>query len=264
MKIAIIGTGNLGLSIAKGLVINNTYTTLYLSKRNIDVLSSWKEYKNVFITQDNKEAVQNSDIIIFAVQPNQFDLILKEVKSLLTDKHVLISTITGYTIDRMESIIGNQHPIIRSMPNTAISVGKSMTCLCSNDTGKKKLPIAEAIYNGLGTSLVIEEQHMQAATVLCASGIAFWMRLIRATTQGGVQLGFDADVALKMSMQTAMGAASLLIETGRHPEEEIDRVTTPRGCTITGLNEMEHQGLSSSLIKGLNASFNKINDIAKQ
>ena len=264
MKIAIIGTGNLGLSIAKGLVINNTYTTLYLSKRNIDVLSSWKEYKNVSITQDNKEAVQNSDIIIFAVQPNQFDLILKEVKSLLTDKHVLISTITGYTIDRMESIIGNQHPIIRSMPNTAISVGKSMTCLCSNDTGKKKLPIAEAIYNGLGTSLVIEEQHMQAATVLCASGIAFWMRLIRATTQGGVQLGFDADVALKMSMQTAMGAASLLIETGSHPEEEIDRVTTPRGCTITGLNEMEHQGLSSSLIKGLNASFNKINDIAKQ
>ena len=99
MKIAIIGTGNLGLSIAKGLVINNTYTTLYLSERNIDVLSSWKEYKNVFITQDNKEAVQNSDIIIFAVQPNQFDLILKEVKSLLTDKHVLISTITGYTID---------------------------------------------------------------------------------------------------------------------------------------------------------------------
>ena len=264
MKIAIIGTGNLGLSIAKGLVINNTFTTLYLSKRNIDVLSSWKEYKNVFITQDNKEAVQNSDIIIFAVQPNQFDLILKEVKSLLTDKHVLISTITGYTIDRMESIIGNQHPIIRSVPNTAISVGKSMTCLCSNDTGKKKLPIAEAIYNGLGTSLVIEEQHMQAATVLCASGIAFWMRLIRATTQGGVQLGFDADVALKMSMQTAMGAASLLIETGSHPEEEIDRVTTPRGCTITGLNEMEHQGLSSSLIKGLNASFNKINDIAKQ
>ena len=134
----------------------------------------------------------------------------------------------------------------------------------SNKIGKKRLPIAEAIYNGLGSTLTIEETHMQAATVLCASGIAFWMRLIRATTQGGVQLGFDADVALKMSMQTAMGAASLLIETGSHPEEEIDRVTTPRGCTITGLNEMEHQGLSSSLIKGLNASFNKINDIAKQ
>ena len=248
MKIAIIGTGNLGLSIAKGLVINNTYTTLYLTKRNLDSLSSWKEYKNVFLTQDNKEAVTHSDVLIFAVQPNQFDSILEEIKPILTDKHVIISTITGYAIERMESQIGSEYPVIR----------------CSNAVGKKSLPIAEAIYNGLGTTLTIEEKLMQASTVLCASGIAFWMRLIRATTQGGVQLGFDADIALKMSMQTAMGAASLLIETGSHPEEEIDRVTTPRGCTITGLNEMEHQGLSSSLIKGLNASFNKINDIAKQ
>ena len=264
MKIAIIGTGNLGLSIAKGLVINNTYTTLYLTKRNLDTLSNWKEYKNVTLTKDNSKALSNADIIIFAVQPSQFDAILKEIKPILNDKHVLISTITGYTIDRIETQIGNQYPIIRAMPNTAISVGKSMTCLCNNNVGKKSLPIAEAIFNGLGTTLTIDENHMQAATVLCASGIAFWMRLIRATTQGGVQLGFDADVALQMSMQTAMGAASLLIETGTHPEEEIDRVTTPRGCTITGLNEMEHQGLSSSLIKGLNASFDKINEIAKQ
>ena len=264
MKIAIIGTGNLGLSIAKGLVINNTYTTLYLTKRNLDTLSNWKEYKNVTLTKDNSKALSNADIIIFAVQPSQFDAILKEIKPILNDKHVLISTITGYTIDRIETQIGNQYPIIRAMPNTAISVGKSMTCLCNNIVGKKSLPIAEAIFNGLGTTLTIDENHMQAATVLCASGIAFWMRLIRATTQGGVQLGFDADVALQMSMQTAMGAASLLIETGTHPEEEIDRVTTPRGCTITGLNEMEHQGLSSSLIKGLNASFDKINEIAKQ
>ena len=263
MKIAIIGTGNLGLSIAKGLVINNTYTTLYLTKRNLDSLEAWKDYKNVSLTTDNSEAIKQSDILIFAVQPNQFESILQEVQHVLNEKHVIISTITGFAIQRVEESIGTDYPIIRSMPNTAISVGKSMTCLCSNTTGVKKLPIAEAIFNGLGTSLVIEESHMQAATVLCASGIAFWMRLIRATTQGGVQLGFDADVALKMSMQTAMGAASLLIESGTHPEEEIDRVTTPRGCTITGLNEMEHQGLSSSLIRGLNASFNKINEIAQ-
>lgn len=263
MKIAIIGTGNLGLSIAKGLVINNTYTTLYLTKRNLDSLEAWKDYKNVSLTTDNSEAVKQSDILIFAVQPSQFESILQEVQHVLNEKHVIISTITGFAIQRVEESIGTDYPIIRSMPNTAISVGKSMTCLCSNTTAVKKLPIAEAIFNGLGTSLVIEESHMQAATVLCASGIAFWMRLIRATTQGGVQLGFDADVALKMSMQTAMGAASLLIESGTHPEEEIDRVTTPRGCTITGLNEMEHQGLSSSLIRGLNASFNKINEIAQ-
>ena len=115
-----------------------------------------------------------------------------------------------------------------------------------------------------GASIIIEEKHMQAATVLCASGIAFWMRLIRATTQGGVQLGFDANEAMNMSMHTALGAASLLIEGKTHPEQEIDKVTTPRGCTIIGLNEMEHQGLSSSLIKGLVASFEKINEISIQ
>lgn len=264
MKIAIIGSGNLGVSIAKGLIINNTYTTLYLTKRNISSIASFGEYKKVTLTSNNKEAVQNSDILIFAVQPGQFEKILKEIQPELNEKHVIISTITGFLIERIEKSIGTEIPIIRAMPNTAISVGKSMTCLCHNTVGAKRLPIAEAIFNGLGTTLVINETHMRAATVLCASGIAFWMRLIRATTQGGVQMGFDAEIALQMSMHTAMGAASLLIESGTHPEEEIDRVTTPKGCTITGLNEMEHQGLSSSLIKGLTASFNKINEIAKQ
>ena len=263
MKIAIIGTGNLGLSIAKGLIVNNTYTDLYLTKRNLDDIKDYEEYKSVFITSDNVKAIKNADILIFAVQPSQLESILQKIKPHLNDKHVVISTITGFPISRIEAQIGSDVPIIRAMPNTAISVGKSMTCLCHNTIGLKKLPIAEAIFNGLGTSLTIEESLMQAATVFCASGIAFWMRLIRATTQGGVQMGFDADIALQMSMHTAMGAASLLIQAGSHPEEEIDKVTTPRGCTITGLNEMEHQGLSSSLIKGLNASFDKINEIAK-
>ncbi|MBT6161454.1 pyrroline-5-carboxylate reductase [Flavobacteriaceae bacterium] len=264
MKIAIIGTGNLGLSIAKGLVINNAYTSLYLTKRNTSSLEKWNDYDNVVVTNDNVKAIQQSDILIFAVQPSQFNRILESIQAHLTEKHVLISTITGYSIERMEATVGSEYPIIRAMPNTAISVRKSMTCLCSNTTGSKRLPIAEAIFNGLGATIQIEEMHMQAATVLCASGIAFWMRLIRATTQGGVQMGFDAEIALKMSMQTAMGAASLLIESDTHPETEIDKVTTPRGCTITGLNEMEHQGLSSSLIRGLMASFNKINEISKQ
>lgn len=264
MKIAIIGTGNLGLSIAKGLIINNSITSLYLTKRNPASISQWQEAKNIHVTHDNRLAVTQSDILIFAVQPGQFESILNEIKGDLTPKHVLISTITGFKINRIEQIVGTETPIIRSMPNTAISVGKSMTCLCSNETGKMRIDIASAIFNGLGTSIIIEEQHMQAATVICASGIAFWMRLIRATTQGGVELGFDASEAMKMSMHTALGAASLLIETDTHPEQEIDKVTTPRGCTITGLNEMEHKGLSSSLIQGLVASFQKINEISTQ
>ena len=261
MKIAIIGSGNLGLSIAKGLVYNNTYTSLYLTKRELNDIKKWEDYKNVKITTDNQEAVKNSDIVIFSVQPRQFDGILEEIKGALNDKHVLISAITGYSIERMEEKLDAYYPIIRSMPNTAISVGKSMTCLCCNSFGEKRIAIAEAIFNGLGTTIKIAEKQMQAATVVCASGIAFWMRLIRATTQGGVQMGFDAEESMRMSMFTALGAASLLIETDSHPETEIDKVTTPQGCTITGLNEMEHQGLSSSLIRGLMASFEKINEI---
>ncbi|TBW26681.1 pyrroline-5-carboxylate reductase [Gramella sp. KN1008] len=264
MKIAILGAGNLGLSIAKGLIFSNAYTSLYLTKRKTKNITDYEEYSKVKVTSDNLEAVRNSDILIFSVQPTQLEGILEEIKDELTDKHVLISTVTGFKIPRIENIVGEEHFIIRSMPNTAIAVGKSMTCLCSNEPGKKRISIAEAIFNRLGTSIIIDENKMQAATVICASGVAFWMRLIRATTQGAVQLGFDAKDAQELSMQTCLGAASLLIESGRHPEEEIDKVTTPRGCTIEGLNEMEHNGLSSSLIKGIQASFKKINNISER
>ncbi|AUC84553.1 pyrroline-5-carboxylate reductase [Polaribacter sp. ALD11] len=264
MKIAIIGTGNLGKSIAKGLIINNAITSLYLTKRNLEGIAEFDGYKNVFLTRDNLEAVRNSDILIFAVQPAHFEDILGEIKPLLTEKHVLVSTITGFLIPKIEEIVGVNQFIIRAMPNTAIAVGKSMTCLCSNQQGEKRIQIAEAIFNRLGHSLTIPESQMQAATVVCASGVAFWMRLIRATTQAAIQLGFDAKEAQELAMYTSEGAANLLITNGNHPEEEIDRVTTPQGCTITGLNEMEHKGLSSSLIQGMVASFNKINMIKKE
>tara|TARA_R110002012_G_C11562334_1_gene603537 strand:- start:51 stop:914 length:864 start_codon:yes stop_codon:yes gene_type:complete len=263
MKIAIIGAGNLGMAIAKGILHSNGATTMYLTKRNTESIKEFEKYGNVTVTSDNQEAVKNSDILVFAVQPGHFASILEETKDLLTEKHVVISTITGFRIPKIEEIIGNDKFIIRSMPNTAISVGKSMTCICSNEPGKKRVDLAKAIFNRMGHTMEIPEDQMQAATVICASGIAFWMRLIRATTQGAIQLGFDAKEAQELAMHTCNGAASLLIESGSHPEEEIDRVTTPKGCTIEGLNEMEHQGLSSSLIKGIVSSFEKISQIRK-
>tara|TARA_R110002050_G_scaffold233604_1_gene369486 strand:+ start:19034 stop:19828 length:795 start_codon:yes stop_codon:yes gene_type:complete len=261
MKIAIIGAGNLGKSIAKGLINNNAITTLYLTKRNVESIKEFEVFKGVTLTSDNALAVKESDILIFAVQPSQLEAILKDIAPLLTENHVIISTITGFSISRIEGIIGADQFIIRAMPNTAISVGKSMTCIATNEQGKKKAKLALAIFNRLGHSMEISEEKMQAATVICASGIAFWMRLIRATTQGAIQLGFEAEQAHELATQTCFGAASLLLESGRHPEQEIDRVTTPSGCTIEGLNAMEHQGLSSALIQGIVASFEKINQI---
>lgn len=266
MKIAIIGVGNLGYSIALGILGEGQikFDSLYLSKRNTKTLSSFENIPNVTITSNNKDAVRNSDIIILAVQPSHLDGVLKTIKTEIDQKkHTVISVVTGRAINQIEKILPNGVAIIRSMPNTAISVSQSMTCLSANVNGKKNIESAKIIFNALGKTMCIEEELMQAATVICASGIAFWMRLIRATTQGAVQLGFDADIAQELSMQTCLGAASLLVKTESHPEQEIDKVTTPRGCTISGLNEMEHEGLSSALIKGLVKSYEKINEIKK-
>lgn len=267
MNIAIIGAGNLGLAIAKGILSSNVIGEgkLYLTKRHTKNLSLWAEkYANVYVTSDNKEAVTNAETVVFAVQPGQVKELLKELKSALdSQKQTIISTITGKKIYDFEGMIGSDFPIIRSMPNTAAAVGQSMTCISANKRGEEKLELAKNILGTLGNVLVIEEELMQAATVICASGIAFWMRLIRATTQGAIQLGFDAPEAQHMAVQTCLGAASLLHAGDSHPESEIDRVTTPKGCTIEGLNEMEHQGLSSALIKGLITSFDKIDDMKK-
>jgi pyrroline-5-carboxylate reductase len=114
------------------------------------------------------------------------------------------------------------------------------------------------IFNQLGKTVRIDEKLMDAATVLGACGTAFAMRYIRANIQGGIEIGFDAVTASLIAAQTVKGAAELLLKKGAHPEQEIDKVTTPKGCTIAGLNEMEHRGFSSSLIKGLVASYDKI------
>lgn len=263
MKIAIIGTGNLGSAIAKGLIKNESFTALYLSDRNTWQVDAYKDTENVTITNDNALAVKAADVVIFALQPKHIDTVLESVASDITAEHIVMSVAAGLEISVIERIIGNDKSVIRVMPNTAISIGKSMTCLAANAKGLERMEVARTIFNQLGTTLEIPESQMQAATVICSSGIAFWMRLVRATTQGAIQLGFEAEEADKIALQTCLGAASLLQESDRHIEAEIDRVTTPGGCTIEGLNEMEHNGMSSALIQGIVASFDKINNLKK-
>ncbi|MBL7473350.1 pyrroline-5-carboxylate reductase [Robertkochia sediminum] len=262
MKTAIIGTGNLGAAIARGIIKDDLASQLTLTKRKLEELHTFERHHGVQCTRDNLAAATDSDVIIMAVQPTQMEGLLQELSPVIRNKQLLISVATGYGIDQMEAILGSDKPIMRAMPNTAIGVGHSMTTLCGNKASEGLEHKAESIFNSLGKTLHIPEEKMQAATVVCASGIAFWMRLIRATTQGAIQLGFDSGEAREMAIQTCFGAASLLQHSGSHPEAEIDKVTTPMGCTIEGLNEMEFQGMSASLIKGMKASFEKINEIA--
>ena len=133
-----------------------------------------------------------------------------------------------------------------------------MTCLAHNGASASQISFIQDLFDQLGKTVVINEKLMDAATVLGACGTAYAMRYIRANIQGGIEIGFDAATASLIAAQTVNGAAELLLQKGAHPEQEIDKVTTPMGCTIAGLNEMEHQGFSSSLIRGLVASYNKI------
>lgn len=265
MNIAILGGGNLGVAIAQGIVKAKVCkaSQVYITRRHLSKLAELKS-QGFRITSDNKEAVKSSSVIILCVQPKQVNGLLDELrKTLDKKKHVLVSTITGVTTEEIASQSQPGIAIVRAMPNTAIAIGASMTCLCSNNASPKQLNEIQNIFNSLGQTLIIEERLMKAATVLAASGVAFFMRYLRAATQGGIQLGFDADEAQLIAGQTAKGAAMLLQQKQSHPEVEIDKVTTPEGCTIAGLNEMEHQGLSSALIKGIVASYEKINNIRK-
>jgi len=263
-QIAIIGGGNLGTAIALGLVKSKLAkaSAITLTRRNLSKIENMKA-DGFQLTTDNISAVKNSDLIILCVQPKQLAGLLGEIASSLNEKHILVSTITGISTDEIASHLQKKVPIVRAMPNTAIAIGQSMTCLCAKDASEKQLEEVKSLFDGLGMTLVIEERLMKAATVLAASGIAFFMRYTRAATQGGIQMGFDAEEAQLIAAQTAKGASSLLLTNESHPEIEIDKVTTPEGCTIAGLNEMEHQGLSSALIKGIITSFEKINNIKK-
>ena len=219
--------------------------------------------KGINTGNDNLIAVKKSKIIILAVQPTQMDGLLTEIKGSIPRDTIVLSVVSAFSISDIEAITEKKNTIIRVMPNVAIALGESITCLASNGSSNKELRKVQSLFNKLGQSLIIDETLMGAATILGASGIAFFLRMIRAVSQGGIQLGFHAEEAQLIASQTAKGAASILIESGNHPEREIDKVTTPRGLTITGLNEMEHNGLSSSLIKGIITSYKEIENLKK-
>jgi len=262
-KVAIIGAGNLGTAIAQGLIKSDVKAAdITITRRNLSKIDHLKS-DGFVLTTNNAEAAKNSQLVFLCVQPKQLSQLLNEIKSTLNPDQIIVSTITGVSTEEIASQIDKKIPIVRAMPNTAIAIGKSMTCLCAKDASDKQLAEIKRIFNALGETLVIEERLMKAATVLAASGIAFAMRYIRAATQGGIQMGFDSEEAQLIAAQTVLGAASLITSRESHPEIEIDKVTTPEGCTIAGLNEMEHQGLSSALIKGIITSFDKINSIKK-
>ena len=259
MKIAIIGCGNLGLTIAHGLLDDPNFnpSDLTVTRRNVSALAHLSD-KGVVVTANNADAVKQADVLVLAVKPYNVEPILKEIGSSLRANHILVCLATGITLNQLSDWSEKELPLFRAMPNTAADVNQSMTLICDRGESSENRDVITKLFDKIGSTLHIDEGLMEAATILGACGIAYVLRFMRAMIQGGIEVGFDAKTATAIVSQTMKGASELIIQKKTHPETEIDKVTTPKGCTITGLNEMEHAGFSSSLIKGIVASYKKI------
>ena len=262
-RIAIIGGGNLGTCIAEGLVSAGIAepSAVSITRRRPELLA--RLASEGFLTgDDNREAVESSGIVLVCVQPQQLDGVLTGISGALDpSRHLLISSVSGASIAALRAHAGARIPIVRAMPNIGIAIGRSMTCLAVDDVSIDSVDRARALFEALGATMLIQEEQMVPATALCACGIAFFLRAIRAASQGGIEIGFHADEAIALAAETARGAAELLLAHGTHPETEIDKVTTPKGCTIYGLNEMENRGFSSSMIRGIITASEKADEL---
>lgn len=258
MKIVIIGAGNMGGAIARGLAHSNMDIKIAVADLAQDKLDELKaEYDSIEVSTDSLTIVADADVVLVAVKPWLVEPVLKgALPALDLSRQIVLSIAAGVDIATITSWLGNEQAVVfRAIPNTAISIHQSMTFVSHNaNATADQVAQVEAIFNALGKAAVIEERLMGAATSLCSCGIAFAMRYVRAATEGGVELGIYPNDAKQYVLQTLRGAVELLEATGNNPEVEIDKVTTPGGITIKGLNAMEANGFTNAVIEGLKAS----------
>jgi len=250
----------MGGAIAEGLLESGFPAgSLTLSNRSAGKLERFAE-RGARTTTDNRNAVLGADTVILAVKPWLVGDVIDGIRdSLDYSTQRIISVAAGIKGEKLLSMLakadGSTPRAYTVIPNTAIAVGCSTTFVVPVQSTDADLEAVRELFGRCGEVFVIDEAHLSAATSLSSCGIAYAMRYIRAASEGGVEVGFKAAEAEKIVLQTVKGAVSLLQATGKHPEEEIDKVTTPGGLTIKGLNEMEHAGFTSAVIRGIKASM---------
>jgi pyrroline-5-carboxylate reductase len=254
LKVAILGAGQIGTAIAKGFVAARQLPArdIVLTRRRAEALRPLSR-AGFRTTTSNADAVAGARVVIVAVPPANARSLLQEIAGALEPRRqIVVSVVTGLTLAQISELLGSEIPTLRATPNIAVAIRESMTCIAASPgTPREAKRLVASLFGALGRTAFIPEELMLAATALCACGTAFFLRCIRAASQGGVEIGFQAEEAVELAAQTALGAARLVLENRGHPEQEIDKVTTPRGITISGLNQMEHHGFSSAMIRGI-------------
>ncbi len=258
-KIAIVGGGNMGSAIAKGIVAAGMTEAgnITLTRRSEERLKPLQAL-GFATTTDNVAAVSGAQIIVLAVKPWMVLDVVAKIRQSVSADALVISVATGISLAQLSDAFGSQQAIVRAMPNTAAEVRQSVTALCVHNTSDVQQRVAEEIFTQMGLALVCDEALMPAITALASCGIAHSLRFIRAAMEAGIEMGLTSKQSAQIAAQTVKGAAELILVNGSHPEVEIDKVCTPKGVTITGINEMEHAGFTSAVIKGIMGSYNKI------
>lgn len=261
MKISVIGAGAMGGAIVEGLLKTNEYKTADITVADpyAPILDKFAQ-KGVSVTSDNHVAAEGADIVMVVVKPWLVENVLKDIKdSLDYSRQQLVLVAAGIKSEQVIAWMNKGEegtlPFYLVIPNIAIAELQSMTFIVPVGATSAQCDTIKQIFDNMGESIITEERLLGAGTTLASCGIAYAMRYVRAAVEGGVELGFKAKDSEKIVLQTVKGAVELLQATGEHPEAAIDKVTTPGGVTIRGLNEMEHAGFTSAVIRGLKAAL---------
>lgn len=258
MKIAVIGAGAMGGALVEGFIKSNAYKAedICVSDPSAAVLNKFAAM-GAAVTSDNILAIADAQVVMIVVKPWLVEGVVKGIASALKPSQNIVVVAAGVKSTDIMSWLpngGKDAKLFLAIPNIAAAEGCSMTFLvpCAG-VAQQHTDLVTEVFNTVGNTIITDEKHLAAGTTLASCGIAYAMRYIRAASEGGVELGFKADQAKEIVMQTVLGAVKLLEASGLHPEAAIDLVTTPGGVTIKGLNEMEHAGFTSAVIRGLKA-----------
>lgn len=257
--VSIIGAGNMGGAVARGLAVLPEKYEVRVSNPSCGKLDTIKsEFPEVVTTNSNYDCACGADVIILGIKPWKVSEVIDQLRPIWSSsacrhKPILISMAAGIDIAALREMAGSEVKIYKAIPNTAVSVGCGVTFVSRENPEEHSDSIVSDIFSIMGLTEIVEERMLDAGMAVASCGMAFMMRMLRAMTEGGVELGLYPSTALRAAAATMRGAAELIEKNGLHPEQEIDKVTTPGGLTIRGLNAMEEAGFSGAVVNGLRA-----------
>jgi pyrroline-5-carboxylate reductase len=264
--IGVIGAGHIGAAVIGGLIKAKLTSpkNIIASRRSESSLAELAKTFGIHTTTDNKKVAKASDIIVLAIKPMNARDVLTEIKEEVTSSKVIISVMAGIKTSFINSFLGVECPVIRTMPNTPVMVDSGATAISKGKfASEEDLKIANTIFKSIGTVEVVPENLLDAVTGLSGSGPAYIYMVIEAMTDGGVKMGIPRQIAFKLAAQTVYGAAKLVIETGKHPAILKDEVTTPGGTAIAAVAELEMHGLRTMLINAVSTATMRSKELSK-